>query len=143
MKTYIKVFFIFMWTFLFVVTCIALPSLIREHNYKNIIILIAIIGVLVAFSITLYNYFAKVYEFEKFIILRETIELSGKSNTSLSKKDVKEIIVTPYRYTFVLNNGQKKSVTRIKKPFKVESCVSSSILYFSEEYNVPIMYGMF
>lgn len=139
-----KFFFYSFWFLLFAIICIALPSLIKDRDYKNIIILSALLAVLVALSVSLFIYFSRVYEFSKIVVFNNNkIELQGLRNTLLYAKDMKVIKVTPYRYVFELHSGKSFSLSRIIKPFKLESNVNPLILQFSEDNNIPIVYGAF
>ena len=138
-----KKFFIFAWIFLFAVTCITLPSLIKERDFKNIIILFVVVGSLAGFNVALYAYFKTVNEFRHFVILKETIKLYGKNNIEIPKENVKRITVTPHRYIFSFSDGKKKSVSRMIGWFQLESHVNPAILLFSENTGTPIIHGMF
>ena len=138
-----KKFFTFAWIFLFAVTCIPLPSLIKERDFKNIIILFVVVGTLAGFNVALYTYFKTVNEFRHFVILKETIKLYGKNNIEIPKENVKKITVTPYRYIFSFSDGKRKSVSRMIGWFQLESHVNPAILLFSENTGTPIIYGMF
>ena len=138
-----KIFFTFAWIFLFAVTRITLPSLIKERDFKNIIILFVVVGTLAGFNVALYTYFKTVNEFRHFVILKETIKLYGKNNIEIPKENVKRITVTPYRYIFSLSDGKRKSVSRMIGWFQSESHVNPAILLFSENTGTPIIYGMF
>ena len=138
-----KFFFYSFWLLLLAIICIALPSLIKDREYKNIIILLALLAALVALSVSLFIYFSRVYEFSKIVVFNSKIELQGLRNTLLYAKDIKVIIVTPYRYVFELNSGKSFSLSRIIKSFKLESNVNPLILQFSEDNNIPIVYGTF
>lgn len=136
-------FFTFAWMFLFAVTCIALPSLIKARDFKNMILLLVVVGALAGFNGALYTYFKAVNEFKNFVILKETIKLFGKNSIEIPKENVKRITVTPYRYIFSLSDGKRKSVSRMIGWFKLERHVNPAILLFSENTGTPLIYGMF
>lgn len=118
--TFLKGFKWFVLSFLAIILIITIPAKLHEHNYLQILLIIAITAYLLTILFGL-NYFfnSMAINFtanEKYAYL---IYASG-NKMIFQHSEVEKIKRTPYRYIFFLSNNKKAYLSRMAGLFRTE-----------------------
>lgn len=131
---YLKTFTIFVIVFLLFIVIITIPANLKEHNYVKCALIIAIV-LFITFMLFVFNR----YFLSMAIKIRSDddysyFEYANKVIVKIPHSKVQRIKCTPYRYIFILNNGEKLYLGRITGCLKIESDVSEYLkMYYSDK----------
>lgn len=133
---FIKPFYIFFYSFLALISLLVIPSLIAQKDYGKMIIFLLILAFLIIVSISIYVFFAKCAL--NFVISDDIITFQYTNNLlRIQITDIKNIVITQYRYILILQNGKKLFVSKVNGPFKIKK-VDNRILELSKTYDIKI-----
>lgn len=131
-----KAFFAYCWTFLVVITLVAVPQLILTSEYTKLFIFLMILIWLMVLSIIFYKFLMlPAYDF---LISDNQIKFLYEKKLAVENlNNLERIIITQYRYIFIFNDN-KYIVNRIKGIFKWEKNIDPRISDLSIQYDIEV-----